>query len=241
MDRRESIKSLLIGAAATSALFTAAGCGTETAEATTEAAADQYPFSGTRTKAELERDARFHATGPFFSDAERKTLDRLADIIIPADEQGPSASATGVTGFIDFMALDFPDFQLPLRAGLSWLSRESLQRFEQNEFTALTPEQQIAIVEDIAYLPEDPEEDPAPPVAFFHLLRQLVVCGYFTSKEGLEDLGYVGNRPNLWDGPPEEVLQKHGITGEEEWLAKCVDHDTRGEVAEWDEQGNLLN
>jgi len=240
MDRRESIKSLLIGAAATSALFTAAGCETEAAE-TTAKAANAYPFEGTRTPAELKRDARFHATGPFFSDTERKTLDTLADIILPADEQGPAASTTGVTGFIDFMALDFPDFQLPLRAGLSWLSRESLQRFEQNDFTALTSEQQIAIVDDIAYLPEDPEEIPEPPVAFFHLLRQLVVCGYFTSKEGLKDLGYIGNAPNLWDGPPEEVLQKHGITGEEAWLAKCVDHDTRGEIAEWDEEGNLLN
>lgn len=101
--------------------------------------------------------------------------------------------------------------------------------------------QQIAVVDDIAYLPDDPEEIPEPPVAFFHLLRQLVVWGYFTSKEGLEDLGYTGNRPNLWDGPPQDVLQKHGITGEEAWLAKCVDHNTRGEIAEWDEKGNLLN
>jgi len=240
MDRRESIKSLLIGAAATSALFTAAGCENEAAETAADTA-NAHPFAGTRTKAELERDAHFHATGPFFSDAERKTLDTLADIILPADEQGPAASTTGVTDFIDFMALDFPDFQLPLRAGLSWLSRESLQRFEQNDFTALSAEQQIAIVEDIAYLPEDPEDIPEAPVAFFHLLRQLVVCGYFTSKEGLEDLGYAGNRPNLWDGPPEEVLKKHGITGEEAWLAKCVDHATRGEIAEWDENGNLLN
>jgi hypothetical protein len=240
MDRRESIKNLLIGAAATSALFTAAGCETEAADAVANTA-NNYPFSGTRTPAELAQEARLHATGPFFSEEDRKTLDILADIIIPADEQGPAASATDVMDFIDFMALDYPDFQLPLRAGLSWLSRESLQRFEQNDFTALTPEQQLAIVDDIAYLPEDPEEIPEPPVAFFHLFRQLVVCGYFTSKEGLKDLGYIGNAPNLWDGPPEEVLQKHGIIGEEAWLAKCVDHDTRGEIAEWDEQGNLLN
>ena len=28
---------------------------------------------------------------------------------------------------------------------------------------------------------------------------------------------------------------------EEEWLAKCIDHSTKNEVAQWDENGNLLN
>jgi hypothetical protein len=240
MDRRESIKSLLIGAAATSALFTAAGCEADTTPAGKTAAENPFPYEGTRIPEELRRDARLHANAPFFSESERKILDHLADIILPADEQGPAASATGVTDFIDFMTLDFPDFQLPLRGGLAWLSRASLQRFDQNDFMALTEEQQMAIIEDIAYLPEDPAEVPKPEVAFFDLLRRLVTTGYFTSKEGIKDLGYKGNAPNLWDGPPEEVLRKHGITGEEEWLSKCIDHDTRNEMAEWDENGNLL-
>jgi len=239
MDRRESIKNLLVGAAATSALFTAAGC--ETGEGVADVPpAKAYPFEGTRTSAELRRDARFHALDTFFNEAEKQNLNILADIILPADENGPAASTTGVTEFIEFMALDFPDFQLPLRAGLAWLSRESLERFETNDFAALTPEQRMSIVEDIAYLPEDPEEDPEPPAAFFNLLRQLVVTGYFTSKEGIKDLGYKGNAPNVWDGPPEEVLQKHGITGEEEWLSKCIDQDTRNEVAKWDDKGQLM-
>jgi hypothetical protein len=240
MDRRESIKSLLIGAAATSALFTAAGCEADTTPAGGTAAENPFPYEGTRLPNERQRDARFHANAPFFSESEHKTLDRLADIILPADEQGPAASATGVTDFIDFMTLDFPDFQLPLRGGLSWLSRAALQRFGQNDFMVLSEEQQLAIIDTIAYMPQDPVEDPEPEVAFFDLLRRLVTTGYFTSKEGLKDLGYKGNAPNLWDGPPEDVLRKHGITGEEAWLSKCIDHDTRNEMAKWDENGNLL-
>jgi hypothetical protein len=240
MDRRESIKSLLIGAAATSAIFTAAGCEVDEAAAEQVAPANDYPFEGTRTATELRRDAQVHAISKFFLRKERQNLDLLADIILPADEQGPAASTTGVTAFIEFMAIDYPDFQLPLRAGLTWLSRTSLERFQQNDFAALTPEQRLTIVDEIAYLPEDPEEIPTPPVAFFHLLRQLVVTGYFTSKEGIEDLGYTGNYPNVWDGPPEEVLAKHGITGEEAWLAKCIDQEKRGEIAQWDAEGNLM-
>jgi hypothetical protein len=240
MDRRESIKNLLIGAAATSALFTAAGCEPETDGAQQAKHTADYPFEGTRTEEELRQQARLHAVGSFFNEKEKNNLNLLADIIIPADESGPAASSTGLTDFIEFMSLDFPDFQLPLRAGLSWLSRTSLERYQQNDFAALTPEQRLSIIDEIAYLPEAPEEIPTPPVAFFHLLRQLVLTGYFTSKEGIKALGYQGNYANVWDGPPAEVLQKHGISGEEAWLSKCIDQEQRNEIARWDEQGNLI-
>jgi hypothetical protein len=57
---------------------------------------------------------------------------------------------------------------------------------------------------------------------------------------GIEDLGYQGNRPNVWDGVPEDVLKEHGMAYEEEWLAKCVNQDTRNEIAQWDDKGNLI-
>jgi hypothetical protein len=28
---------------------------------------------------------------------------------------------------------------------------------------------------------------------------------------GIEDIGYQGNIPNMWDGPPKEVLEKYGL------------------------------
>ncbi|MGB5652513.1 MAG: gluconate 2-dehydrogenase subunit 3 family protein, partial [Robiginitalea sp.] len=77
-------------------------------------------------------------------------------------------------------------------------------------------------------------------IQFFNLVRNLTVCGYYTSKVGIEDLGYKGNMPNVWDGVPQDVLDKHGLAYEPEWLEKCVDQSQRGVIAEWDEDGNLL-
>jgi hypothetical protein len=28
---------------------------------------------------------------------------------------------------------------------------------------------------------------------------------------GIEDLGYVGNRPNKWEGVPKEIVQQYGL------------------------------
>ncbi len=241
MDRRESLKNLLIGAATTSLLFTQSGCDTEgTKEALApNAGLQQYPFEGSRTEWEKERDARLQAVAAF-NEHEQKTLDTLADLILPADTTGPAASTTGTTAFIAFMANDYPSFKFPLRAGLAWLSRESLSRFANNDFNTLSAAQQKAILEDIAYLPEDPKEDLSPPVAFFDLLRKLVLTGYFSSKEGQKDLGYQGNVPNIWDGVPEEVLAKHEVDYDPAWIAKCINQETRDVIATWDDQMNLL-
>jgi hypothetical protein len=58
---------------------------------------------------------------------------------------------------------------------------------------------------------------------------------------GIEDLGYIGNSPNIWDGVPEEVLKEHGLSYDQEWLSKCVDQSKRDVLAEWDEEGNLIS
>jgi hypothetical protein len=39
---------------------------------------------------------------------------------------------------------------------------------------------------------------------------------------------------------PEDVLAKHGKSYDPEWLAKCVDQSKRNDMAEWDDEGNLL-
>ena len=77
-------------------------------------------------------------------------------------------------------------------------------------------------------------------VSFFNRMRDLTMTGYYTSRIGVKDLGYVGNVPNVWDGVPQDVLDKHGMSYDPEWLAKCVDQSKRNDIAEWDENGNLL-
>ena len=71
-------------------------------------------------------------------------------------------------------------------------------------------------------------------------MRNLTLTGYYTTKMGIDDLGYKGNIPNIWDGVPADVLKEHDVDYDEEWLAKCVDQDKREVIAEWDDKGNLL-
>jgi gluconate 2-dehydrogenase gamma chain len=146
-----------------------------------------------------------------FLDAhELATITVLTDIIIPADGKSGSASQSGVTGFIEFIVKDRPEMKTPMRGGLRWIDAESNKRF-QKLFTELTPAQRINIVDDIAY-PELAKKEFSQGVSFFTMLRNLTATGFFTSKMGIEFLGYKGNVPNEWEGVPADVLAKHGLS-----------------------------
>jgi gluconate 2-dehydrogenase gamma chain len=72
-------------------------------------------------------------------------------------------------------------------------------------------------------------------------MRFMTVSGYFTSKEGIKTLDYQGNAPNVWDGVPQEVLDKHGLAYDEKYLPLYVDQSRREIMAEWDDDGNLIS
>ncbi len=78
-------------------------------------------------------------------------------------------------------------------------------------------------------------------VTFFNRMRNLVLTGYYTTRMGIDDLGYKGNTPNSWDGVSADVLAKHGLAYDPVWLAKCIDQEKRAVVAVWDEEGRLVN
>lgn len=161
-----------------------------------------------RTEFEKERDAKLFAE-QFFNKHEMKTITVLVDIIIPRDAHSGSASEAGVPAFIEFMAKDKPEMQTPLRGGLTWLDNQSKRRYEL-QFIDLTDAQRIAIVDDIAY-PERKKPGMSQGVAFFSLIRNLTASGFWSSKMGIDDIGYKGNTPNQWDGPPEEVIRQYRL------------------------------
>lgn len=230
MDRRKTLKLMVAGSAATGLVLT--GCDTsKSAPETGQNNVDLENDMGYgRTDEELVRDkARLKES--FFSDHDLATITVLADIIVPADGEHPSASKAGVVEFIDFMALDRPTFQVPLSGGLKWLDHESNVRFGK-VFKDASADQQIEIVDDIAY-PEDAKPEMSQGVKFFSTMRDLVLTGYFTSKPGLEDLGFMGNVPNVWDGVPQEVLDKHNLAYDEKTLKECIDQSTRNEIMDW--------
>ncbi len=236
MDRRESLKSIVLGSVAGGLALT--GCQPELGkeeQAAIESIASDYG----RTEKEKAHDAKMYAQ-QFFTDHEMDTLKVLCALILPANGEFGSATDAGSTEFIEFMAKDYPPFQLKLRGGLMELNHESNKLYGK-VFKDLTEDQQHTLLTPISFPDlEVPSNERPAPVQFFSLMRNLTLTGYYTSEMGIKDLGYKGNSPNVWDGVPEEVLAKHGVAYDPEWIAKCIDQSKRNIQAEWDEEGNLL-
>lgn len=137
----------------------------------------------------------------------------LSDIICPADDGGPSATAVGVPDVIDeWVSAPYPTQQsdrVLILNGLEWLNEESDRRYG-NNFMNASEGEQLQIIDDIAYEAqlEVPEFEHA--AIFFAKLRTLVLGAYFTSPAGMEDIGYMGNVPILGDYPgPSEEAKTH--------------------------------
>ena len=143
--------------------------------------------------------------------AEKVKLIRLSDILIPENENFPSASAIGVPEMVDeWVSAPYPRQQRDrslLISGLEWLDHEAKRRFDES-FADCLDSQQIEIVDDIAYSSEDTPLELETPTRFFAGLRQLVAGIYYCTPEGTSDLGYTGNVPVVGDypGPTSEAL-----------------------------------
>ncbi len=233
MDRRETLKSLLIGSLAGGVVMQ--GCKTSDDQSENGSVTESNEYG--RLPEEKERDQRLMSE-TFFTEHEAATIAVLCDIILPADDQSGGALDAEVPAFIEFISKDIPTHQLPLRGGIMWLDNESIDRFGAT-FLDASQDQQIQIIDDIAY-PDTATPDMQPGVKFFDRMRNLTLTGFYTTRIGIDALGYKGNVPNVWDGVPEQVLEKHGLAYEPEWLAKCVDQEKRAELPQWDEEGNLI-
>lgn len=234
MDRRESLKSMLITSIAGGIGLQA--CNPETSTTDSPAEAPSMGLYG-RTPEEITRDEKLMSE-EFLTDSELKTIAELCDIILPDFEGTPGAVEAGVADFIDFIVKDITRHQVPLRGGIMWLNAVCNKEFGK-PFIACSREQQITIVDRIAY-PEKAAATDRQGVAFFSMMRDLTLTGYYTSQAGIADLGYKGNTPNVWDGVPDDVLKEHGMEYPKEWLPSFVDQSKRNIKAEWDDEGNLI-
>lgn len=234
MDRKDSIKTMLIGAFGTGLLVN--GCVPGSTDR--QKLQDVYDFSSYgRTPEEKARDKEIFE-GNFFKDHEFETIAVLCDLILPATATAGAASEAFVPEFIDFAVKEWAYTQDRFRTGIEWLDKFSREK-NGKDFIFAPPEAQVAILDTIAY-PENATEETQPGIDFFREIRNFTLTGYYTTEMGYNDLGYVGNRPNIWDGVPKEVLDELDVDYEKEWLAKCVDQSKRNDIAEWDEDGNLL-
>ena|SRR5688500_4158118 len=149
----------------------------------------------------------------FFTAHEYATVAVLADLIIPKDERSGGAIDAGVPAFMDFMMLDQPARQVPMRGGLAWLDQECNARFNKT-FRASTDADRRQVLDEISGL-EPARPDQSHGLAFFRSFRDLTATGFWTSKMGIDDLKFMGNvYVAEWNGCPDTALRKLGLTTE---------------------------
>ncbi len=233
MNRRENLKLLFTGSLGAGLLLT--GCEPEQVALQGQVLNGGTP--GGRTEEEKARDTKL-LSETFFTEEEKKKLNTLVDIIMPADSESPSATELKVPDFIEFMMKDQPNMQTPMRGGLMWLDFEADESFGK-KFNDLSKEEVIQIVDLVAW-PEKASEAYAGGVRWFNMLRNLTCSGYFSTEAGWKYMGYMGNQANVWDGVPQNVLAKHGVSNPEKYLSIYLKPEERGKIAEWDEEGNLI-
>ncbi len=144
-------------------------------------------------------------------------VEQLAEIIIPEDDT-PGARQAGVAEFIDFMVANRvpvstsmeirstdeaiaagSEAQSRFVAGLGWINARSQSLFSR-EFMQCTPQEQNSLLEELAYK-EKFKPTTESGRAFFQMMRDYTVVGYYTTKVGLETLGYPGLRTS-WPQMP---------------------------------------
>jgi hypothetical protein len=186
-------------------------------EAQTEAAHEHAtPAPATARPAAYQRKV--------FDEHQWRTVRVLCDLIIPADDHSGSATQAGVPEFID----DWLDFRAKedgsdvlaaqVQGGLMWLDQESTRLFGK-EFALASAAQQKQILDRVAWPAKAAEEDRRW-VLWFNRFRDLTASGFFSSKTGVADLPYLGNRavaewkgcdPKVWTVIEERM--KNGYKG----------------------------
>jgi len=194
MDRREALKWMVAATATLPALnyssfgapTTAPGLGTDP-----NLLEPIVPWPRTLTREQL------------------RTVTALCDMIIPHDDKSPGASAVGVPDFLDeWVSAPYPEQQADRKQileGLAWLNAESRNRFKK-EFAELSETEKQQICDDICHVPTAKRECKSA-AQFFGKFRNLTAGGFYTTKEGMKDIQYIGNIPlEAFEGPPPEVL-----------------------------------
>ncbi len=116
----------------------------------------------------------------FFNEDENQLLDKLMEMIIPADSHSPGAHTAKVSLFADRMvATSDKDVQSKWRNGLR-LMQDEAKRTSLAQALALAAEHQAHPATDLE--------------KFFVALKQMTIDGYYTSEIGIhQDLEYQGN------------------------------------------------
>ncbi len=179
ISRRNVLKSLAMGAVATSVLRVIPAQAAEYAHHMIAAEKAAAPAKGYVPK--------------FFPAHDYKTLQTLCQTIIPADSDSGGAIEAGAPEFIDLLTSENKEYQGILGGGLMWLDNTCTDRYGKLFFDC-SNDQQKEILDLIAYR-KNAVSQPAlgPGVEFFSFLRNMTADGFFTSEIGIKYLGYIGS------------------------------------------------
>jgi hypothetical protein len=222
MDRRKSIKALVVGTVSAGLVLDACKTDKKAEAISGKTTPADDPGALDRQPIEKEREKALRAQ-TFFTKEEMATITILGDIIIPKDDVSGSASDAKVPDFIEFIVKDMPQHQTPMRGGLRWLDMQCLKKYDK-AFKDCSSAQQMEMIDQIAF-PAKAKPGMAPGVSFFSLMRNLTATGFYTSEIGVKDVGYQGNKPNQWNGVPDDVLKQYGLSYSEKELKECVSFD----------------
>ncbi|MBM3785563.1 MAG: gluconate 2-dehydrogenase subunit 3 family protein [Acidobacteria bacterium] len=128
----------------------------------------------------------------FFTSPEFETLQVLCDLILPADEVSPAASATGAAEYIELLSSNNSRLAKTFRGGLAWLNSQAYM-LAGDSFAKLPAARQTELLDRIADHRRAAHSD-APGVEFFDWARRLTVDAYYTSPSGYRDVDYKGGK-----------------------------------------------
>lgn len=187
LSRRDVLKSITIGAAASSVLRVI------------PAQAAEYAHHMVAAEKAV---TRVYAP-KFFNTHDYKTLQALCQAIIPADSDSGGAIEAGAPEFIDLLTSENTEYQRIMGGGLLWLDSTCSDRYDR-VFLDCTPAQQKEILDQIAYRNNAlSDQSLSQGIEFFSFARNMTADGFFTSEIGIKYLGYIGSAfLKEWPGCP---------------------------------------
>ena len=146
----------------------------------------------------------------FFHADEWKEVRVLVDLIIPRDEHSGSATEAGVPEFMDFICVEYPNYQTWVRDGLRWLDALAYDTYHKN-FVNCSDTERRAMLDQIAW-PAKAKPEMRAGVQFFNQFRDFTASGFYSSAMGVKDIGYIGNTAVAeWKGCPKPALDHLGV------------------------------
>jgi gluconate 2-dehydrogenase subunit 3-like protein len=167
-----------------------------------------------------------------FNEREFKTLGRLAELIVPADEISGSARDAGAPEFIDLLCSQNEELAVIYTGGLLWLDSNMQKRYAV-PFIEAKVDQQTAMLDLLVAADKEQRErkakdltyedtshykgfgsygifapsDLGPGILFFDWVRKMTVDAFYTSEMGIKDVGYKGNSGMSKYEVPQEAIE----------------------------------